>query len=101
MTNLIIGWSSPLYIGLNTFLQFTTADMTGDSVTGVINDDVTAHLLYNGDRNGTPTLESQLQLTVSSDSLNSTVSCNNMISGTFRSVTFYIPSKFSSINYIL
>ena len=65
-------------------------------MTSMFNADVTAQLLYNGDRGGTPTLESQLQLTVSSDFLNSTVSCRNQISSTSRCVTFYIPSKFSS-----
>ena len=73
--------------------------MMGDSETSMINANVTAQLIYNGNRNGTPTLESQLQLTVSSDSLNSTVSCHSSSSGTLRNVTLFIPSKFSSINY--
>ena len=100
-TNLIIAWSSPLYIGQGSFLQFTSDNMMGDSETSMINDDVTAQLLYNGNRNGTPTLESQLQLTVSSDLLSSTVSCHNVISDTSRNVTFYLPSKFQAITTVV
>ena len=94
-TNLIIAWGSPEYIGQETFLHFTTDDMIGDNETSMINANVTAQLLYKGDRNGTPTLESQLQLTVSSES---TVSCHNELSDTLESVSFSI-SKFSSKNY--
>ena len=97
MTNLIIAWGSPEYIGQAAFLQFTTANMIGDNATSMINSDVIAQLVYKGDRNGIPTLESQLQLTVFSNFMNPTVTCLSFPSGAMRSITFYTLSK-SKIN---
>ena len=93
MTNLIIAWGSPEYIGQETFLQFTTDNMMGDNRTSMINDDVIAQLLYNGDRGGTPTLESQLQLTPSSIFTNPTITCGSLSTGTMTTISFYVLSK--------
>ena len=91
LTNLIISWSSPEYIGTNELLQFTTSNMIESSQPSMINGDVVATLTNNTIINGVPLLESQLQIIANKDFSISTVMCYNWISQIPATVEFYIP----------
>ena len=87
LTQLILAWSSPEYIGLGDALQFTTQDMPGaNNMSSMINRNVTAILISNMRINEVPELVSELHVIDASQT--SVITCSSELNQTSVSTPF-------------
>jgi hypothetical protein len=87
MTDLVLSWSSPEYIGQGDPLRLTTQDTPGeDNLTSMVNENVTAILTSNTRIGGVPVLVSELHIIGADQS--SVISCTSETNGTSARTTF-------------
>jgi hypothetical protein len=86
LTDLIVAWSSPEYIGQGDPLRLTTEDTPGENKTSQINGNVIAILTSNTMIGGVPVLVSELHIIGADQS--SVITCSSETNGTSARTTF-------------
>jgi hypothetical protein len=86
VTQLVLAWGSPEYIGRGMYLQLTTQDTPGENRISLVNANVTATLTSSTRIDGVPELVSELRITGADQS--SVITCASKTNGTSVTTMF-------------
>ena len=98
--SLLIAWASEEYIGTAIWLEFTTFNSIGDTVT-LMNPNTVATLINKTVEEGIEVLVSQLRITTLSQFMNSSVTCINVRIGTRNSTRLHVLGMFHQFRSLI